>query len=120
MKSSRPLTMKFAGEVVKHLGLQMYSGPVPAIAELISNAWDANAEKVQININFGKRISTRSIIEVRDNGHGMGWEDCDLKYMIIGRDARKEDGNFTKEPFKRKRMAHKGLGNWQALESLKL
>ncbi len=110
MKSSRSLTMKFAGEVVKHLGLQMYAGPVPAIAELISNAWDANAEKVQININFGKKISSASIIEVRDDGHGMKWEDCDSKYMVIGRDARKEDGNFTKGKFKRKRMAHKGLG----------
>jgi len=102
--------MKFAGEVVKHLGLQMYAGPVPAIAELISNAWDANAEKVTININFGKKISSSTVIEVRDDGHGMEWEDCDSKYMVIGRDARKEDGNFTKGKFKRKRMAHKGLG----------
>ena len=110
LTSSRPLTMKYAGEVVKHLGLQMYAGPVPAIAELISNAWDANAEKVKINIKFGEKISSSSVIEVYDDGHGMDWEDCDSKYMIIGRNARKEDGNYTKGKFKRKRMAHKGLG----------
>ena len=110
MTSSRPLTMKFAGEVVKHLGLQMYAGPVPAIAELISNAWDANAKQVKINIEFGKKISSASVIKIFDDGHGMDWEDCDSKYMIIGRDARKEDGNYTKGKLKRKRMAHKGLG----------
>jgi hypothetical protein len=32
------LTMKYAGGLIKHLGLQMYSGAVPAIAELIKNA----------------------------------------------------------------------------------
>ena len=47
---------------------------------------------------------------MHDDGHGMEWEDCDSKYMIIGRDARKEDGSVTKGKFRRKRMAHKGLG----------
>lgn len=110
MAKPRPLTMKFAGEVVKHLGLQLYAGPVPAIAELISNAWDANAEKVEINIPLDKKISSTTVITVHDNGHGMLWEDCDSKYMVIGRDARKEDGNNTAGKLKRKRMAHKGLG----------
>jgi len=41
----RQLTMRFSGRLVKHLGLQMYSGAVPAIAELIANAWDANGKK---------------------------------------------------------------------------
>ena len=102
--------MKFAGKVVKHLGLQMYSGAVPAIAELVANTWDANAEKIQINIPLGGKITPSSMIEVIDDGHGMDWEDCDSKYMVIGRDARKEDGERTKGKFKRKRMARKGLG----------
>ncbi|HYN84202.1 MAG TPA: hypothetical protein VER32_03050, partial [Pyrinomonadaceae bacterium] len=37
------LTMKYAGGLIKHLGLQMYSGAVPAIAELVKNSYDANA-----------------------------------------------------------------------------
>ncbi len=33
------LVLNVAGNIVKHLGVQMYAGrPVPAIAELISNA----------------------------------------------------------------------------------
>lgn len=38
----------------------MYTGPVPAIAELISNAWDANAERVRIDIAFGEQISVHA------------------------------------------------------------
>ena len=107
---ARSLTMKYAGGVVKHLGLQMYSGPVPAIAELIANAWDAEATKVVIKIPFGEKIKSSSTLSIYDNGEGMTWEDFEQKYMIVGRDARKEDGNFTKGKLKRKRMAHKGLG----------
>jgi len=102
--------MKYAGGVVKHLGLQMYSGPVPAIAELIANAWDANADEVTITIPFGKKFDSSSTITVNDDGDGMTWEDFNKKYMIVGRDARKEEGDLTKGKYKRKRMAHKGLG----------
>jgi len=102
--------MKYAGGVVKHLGLQMYSGPVPAIAELIANAWDAVATNITITIPFGEKINSSSTIIFHDNGQGMTWEDFDKKYMIVGRDARKEEGDLTKGKYKRKRMAHKGLG----------
>jgi len=37
--------MSYAGNVVKHLGRLMYGGAVPALAELIANAWDAEARK---------------------------------------------------------------------------
>ncbi len=46
------LTMKYAGGLIKHLGLQMYSGAVPSIAELIKNAYDANATEVNISQQF--------------------------------------------------------------------
>ena len=102
--------MKYAGGVIKHLGLQMYSGPVPAIAELIANTWDAVATNVTITIPFGEKITSKSEIYFHDDGEGMTWEDFDRKYMVVGRDAREEDGDFTKGKYKRKRMAHKGLG----------
>ena len=100
--------MKYAGRMVRHLGLQMYSGPVPAIAELIANAWDADASHVSVDVPLGKSIGAKDVITVSDNGTGMGWGDCKDKYMVIGRDARKENGDVTAGG--RKRMAHKGLG----------
>ncbi len=104
----RKLTMKYAGRIVRHLGLQMYSGPVPAIAELIANAWDADASRVSVDIPLGRGIRGRDEITVSDDGEGMEWVDCNSKYMVIGRDAREEDGDLTAG--RRKRMAHKGLG----------
>lgn len=104
----RRLTMRYAGRMVRHLGLQMYSGPVPAIAELVANAWDADASRVSVAIPLGKSISAKDAITVFDNGTGMAWGDCKDKYMVIGRDARKEAGDCTAGG--RKRMAHKGLG----------
>src|SRR5687768_2149268 len=49
------LVLTFAGNIVKHLGVQMYAGrPVPAIAELISNAWDADATVVDVQLPLGE------------------------------------------------------------------
>ncbi len=112
-KKLEPLTMHFAGGLIKHLGLQMYSGPVPAIAELIANAWDAMASKVEIVIPFDKAIGRDSEITVEDNGHGMSYEDADKKYLTVGRDRRKQEGDLSEayKGMKRRRlMSRKGIG----------
>src|SRR5437899_10463051 len=70
--------LTFAGNIVKHLGVQMYAGrPVPAIAELISNAWDADAKQVEVRLPLDKEWRPRNVkqfIEVSDNGNGMTWD----------------------------------------------
>lgn len=103
------LTMKYAGGLVKHLGLHMYSGAVSAIAELIANTWDADASNVYIDIPVGESISRDTTITIKDNGHGMTFKECDMEYMVLGRDRRKEQGEFSKVK-KRRILAHKGLG----------
>lgn len=104
------LTMKYAGGLIKHLGLQMYSGAVPSIAELIKNAYDANATEVNINIPFNKPWSAGSVIEVKDNGHGMSFEDCDDKYLVIGRDRREAEGDVVIGNPNRRPIGRKGIG----------
>ena len=110
---SRKLTMGIAGGLIKHLGLQMYSGAVPAIAELIANAWDSMAKKVNVEIPFGKSFETTDEITVKDDGHGMTFEECEKKYLLVGRDRRKEEGDYSNKfgslP-QRKLMARKGIG----------
>jgi len=44
----RKLYLEFHGRVIEHLGIQMYQSPVDAIAELVANAWDADATAVGI------------------------------------------------------------------------
>src|SRR5438067_481689 len=96
-ESNRParhvLTMKYAGGLIKHLGLQMYSGAVPAIAELVKNSYDANASEVDITIPFDEPWGPSSSIKVMDSGHGMRFSDCDNKYLVLGRDRREEEGD---------------------------
>jgi len=107
MAAKRALEMKFAGGLVKHLGLQMYSGAVPAIAELIANAYDADAPDVEVVIPFGKAISDDLTIEVRDSGHGMTFDEINDAYLVLGRDRRRA-GDYS--PAGRKVMGRKGLG----------
>ena len=46
--SEEKLQMSFEPTVIEHLGVKMYSHTVPAIAELIANAYDACAPVCRI------------------------------------------------------------------------
>lgn len=49
-----PLVLKFAGALVEQLGAQMYPSATSTVAELISNAWDADARNVWGTIPFSQ------------------------------------------------------------------
>lgn len=110
---TREYRMTVSGGLVKHLGLQMYSGAVPAIAELISNAWDAMARNVWITIPLDKALDSSDEIVVKDDGHGMTYEECNAAYLVIGRDRRRTEGDFSRKYAgmrKRKLQSRKGIG----------
>src|ERR1041385_1226582 len=91
-KTKREYRMTVAGQLFKHLGLQMYAGAVPAIAELISNAYDAMARNVFITIPVGRPIEeANDEITVSDDGHGMSYQDSNEQYLTVGR-ARRSGG----------------------------
>jgi len=89
------LLLTFAGNIVKHLGVQMYAGrPVPAIAELISNAWDADATQVNVRLPLDvpwDPSNQGQSIEVSDNGNGMTWDMVRDAYLDVGRDRREAE-----------------------------
>jgi hypothetical protein len=107
------LALTFAGNIVKHLGVQMYAGrPVPAIAELISNSWDADAMEVNVRLPLDEPwdpINDRHLIEVSDNGNGMTWDMVRDGYLDVGRD-RREVERTDKSPGGRLLQGRKGLG----------
>ena len=107
------LVLTFAGNIVKHLGVQMYAGrPVPAIAELISNAWDADATEVKVRLPLGEsweQDNQSHFIEVSDNGNGMTWEMVRDAYLDVGRDRRKAE-KTDKSPGGRPLQGRKGVG----------
>ena len=110
-----PYIMKFGRGTIKHLGLQMYSTLPPVIGELVANAWDANATKVEIEIPKTLIDYNNSEIIIRDNGIGMSDEDVREKYLYVGRDRRKKNPNEkTALPYERDIMGRKGIGKFSA------
>ena len=111
--SKNPYRMEYDAGTIKHLGLQMYSTLPPVIAELVANAWDANATKVEITIPETRIDEATSEIIISDNGIGMSDQDIRSKYLIIGRDRReKEKSGKTSPPHERKIMGRKGIGKF--------
>ncbi len=106
MGENRTLKIRFAGRLISLLGQQMYGGPVPAVAELVANAWDADAKKVEINIPDS--LDENSEIIVKDFGYGMTFNELNDYYLNIGYERRKIRGERTAE--KRLVMGRKGIG----------
>ena len=50
------LKIKFDKNTIDHLGIKLYSSFPPVIAELISNSYDADAENVEIKINYDEKV----------------------------------------------------------------
>ncbi len=111
--AKREYKMTVAGQLFKHLGLQMYAGAVPAISELISNAYDAMAKNVWITIPTGRAIQPDDQIIVKDDGYGMSFEECNSLYLSVGRNRRSAASEWT-QPYKglpaRKVQGRKGIG----------
>jgi hypothetical protein len=105
--------MRFDGGTIKHLGVQMYSSLPPVIGELVSNAWDAGARRVYITIPID-HITDESVIIVEDDGCGMTTKEIQEKFLVVGRDRRKEENDAptvvgaTQRPI----MGRKGIGKF--------
>jgi DNA mismatch repair ATPase MutL len=74
--------MKFEPQTIEHLGLKLYVSLPPVIGELVSNAWDADAEKVEVTIPDGP-IDENSEVIIRDYGSGMDGDTLQDAYLKI-------------------------------------
>lgn len=102
--------MTFDPGTIKHLGLQMYSTLPPVIGELVSNAWDADATRVDVIIPT-TLLNDQSELVVSDDGAGMSDEMVRAAYLIVGRDRRKDENtdiSSAGRPF----MGRKGIGKF--------
>lgn len=96
-------TLSVSLNVLKHLGIGLYSNVPAVLSEAVANAWDADAGKVEINIDPAK-----GVITIRDDGHGMSVSDANRRYLAVGY-ARRSDGG-SKTPAGRPVMGRKGVG----------
>jgi hypothetical protein len=95
--------------ILELLGPNLYTNIYYILAELIANAYDADAANVYI-------IANKDDITVEDDGDGMSYEEGDVnRYLNVASVSRtNEDESLTKSG-NRKRMGRKGVGKLAAL-----
>ncbi len=81
--SGTPFRMTVDLNVLNHLGIKLYSSIPAVLSEAVANAWDADAELVEIEI-AGNRIV------ITDDGHGMTTSDINSKFLKVGYQRRRE------------------------------
>ena len=102
------LELKFDPRTIEHLGVKMYSTLPPALAELISNSYDADSPGVVVE--FTEINKTPKSIVIKDEGEGMSLDDIQNKFLVIGRNRRNDDGDKPSDKFSRLPTGKKGLG----------
>ncbi len=100
--------LDFSNRVIEHLGIKLYQNrPTNVVAEFVSNSWDADAEKVIIDLKATGADALPSIV-ITDNGRGMTRQELIRDFLVIGRNRRTAPTDKTKAG--RPPMGRKGIG----------
>lgn len=100
----RPLELKVNLQVLEHLGMNLYSNVPAVLAEIVANAWDADAQNVWIHLD-----REGGSITIEDDGIGMNRDDVIDHFLKIGFRRRDVMGETTVR-LRRKPMGRKGIG----------
>ncbi len=106
----KTLKLTVHGRIIDHLGIQMYQSPVAAVAELVANAWDADAENVRISLP--KELDDAAEFVVKDDGLGMTLEQCEERYLKVGWCRRAADPDERSPEKGRGILGRKGIGKF--------
>lgn len=95
--------------ILELLGPNLYTNIYYVLAELIANAYDADAKNVYV-------ISNKDDIRIEDDGHGMSYKNGEIrKFLNVAAVSRtNEDESFSRSGQRRK-MGRKGVGKLAAL-----
>jgi len=98
--------------VLNHLGRNLYRNFITVLGEAISNAWDADAKNVWIEIDKEKQT-----FSIKDDGTGMDADDFQGKFLKIGYSKRAKGAIQTRS--KRPFIGAKGIGKLALLSCAK-
>ena len=90
--------------VLNHLGINLYSNIPAVLAEILANAWDADAENVRVDIS-----EDPASITISDDGHGMSRNEINARFLKVGYRRREHAGPVTPK-HGRLVMGRKGIG----------
>ena len=117
-------TLRISPTTVDKLGVKLYDKVSAVVAELLANAYDADAETVLVNLPLGTHLAVRDketklpveatppwTIEVIDDGHGMTPGEARRFFLEVGRDRRLDPLAGAKSRKKKRAvMGRKGIG----------
>jgi hypothetical protein len=104
-KSTPPYELTVDLQVLRHLGIGLYSNVPAVVSEMVANAYDADAETVDVNVKDDE-------IVIKDDGLGMSVSDANAKFLTVGYDKRAHETETPK--LYRKPMGRKGIGKLSA------
>ena len=117
---SAKYTMRISRLTVDKLGVKLYDRVSAVLAELIANAYDADAQNATIHAPMGKYLAGKTNgqvqdkgfeIKIEDDGAGMTPTEMQAFFLVIGAERRADPrrGGVSKR-FQRKVMGRKGVG----------
>jgi signal transduction histidine kinase len=111
MEDLKPLVKPFRANahLLKLLGDELIGDDRLAVFELVKNAYDANATKVDVTLNLDN--DSPNIIIWDHKGSGMTEDDILNKWMEIGTSSKRSENRVrTPEPLNRLPLGEKGVG----------
>ncbi|MCY3546726.1 MAG: ATP-binding protein [Gemmatimonadetes bacterium] len=117
-----PYLMRISRMTVDKLGVRLYDRVSAVVAELVANAYDADAERVSVRVPLATLLARKDpstgevtdyghVIEVRDDGHGMTPQEANDHFLRVGKDRRADPAQGGESRSKgRPVMGRKGIG----------
>ena len=114
--------MRISRMTVDKLGVRLYDRVSAVVAELIANAYDADAENVVVRAPLATLLARKNratgevegyghTIEVVDDGHGMTRREANRHFLRVGKDRRADPTQGKRSRRKRRSvMGRKGIG----------
>lgn len=107
--SDKKYELSIDPRILELLGPNLYTNIYYVLAELIANAYDADAHNVYV-------IATQDSIIVEDDGSGMSYTDGDIdKFLNVAGISRTNEEDSLSSELKRRKMGRKGVGKLAAL-----
>jgi len=103
----------FHPRVFTSLGAELVTNDLVAIVELVKNAYDAFARRVDIRFLIDEK-SKEQIIEIQDDGHGMDQGTIMKAWFMVGTPYRANAKTVKREKALRRVTGEKGLGRLSA------
>ncbi len=116
--SPKKYTMRISRLTIDKLGIQMYDRVSAVLAELVANAYDADASQVKITLPFGQYLARKVEgqiedqgfeIVIEDDGGGMTEQEVNDYYLNVGYNRRVKRSEQTPK-YNRRVMGRKGIG----------